>query len=510
MLSSTIFFKNKISSDTARKVGLKLSPYGDNINIFNISSNMQAVFNDNNTLISNFYYESADNSMILIGHVQNIRAIKEHFVGEDASITSTDNMLFIKECFDRYGDDFTKLLEGQFVLININHNSRKIRIFPSSTGQLPIFLLRGETNILTTEIKSVAGTANIKLKPLTLLKLREDNPNNHVVYENIVRLPSGAWSQLSNEGEYEFSEECTMIPQDTQISMSSSKSGVEMGNLLETSVRECLEVSTGDTYITLSSGLDSALITSLARNSRFPFTTCSIGTNDCNEFKGALETSTLLNVKHEQRLVDPDNWLDGIIDAVYYNEIFDGISAEIQSPLACLYKELKGKAGSVLSGYGADLLSAGMLDPCTDKAKINQLCAASIRRSLWTLEFSPFLASNSGIQIHHPFWTSKLIRVAMLIPSDVKIVNNIVKKFLRDWSVEHNVLPELVAGRKKLGIHEGAGVDAYFSKIVGSESAKDYTKKDKFIYQVFEKFFAQGLEREELNRDMLNKIISQC
>lgn len=91
----------------------------------------------------------------------------------------------------------------------------------------------------------------------------------------------------------------------------------------------------------------------------------------------------------------------------------------------------------------------------------------------------------------------------MCVGGEHKIANGRVKKFLRDAAVEYGFLPRSVAERPKLGVHEGSGVDAYFSRFVGSDHSKDYSRKNIFSYRAFEAFFIRGVPREDLDPQAL-------
>jgi len=171
-----------------------------------------------------------------------------------------------------------------------------------------------------------------------------------------------------------------------------------------------------------------------------------------------------------------------------YNEIYDGLSAEIQSGLFFLYKKDAGSSDVMITGYGADLLFGGVLNTKSNPLEVNNLLWQQIYRTRWTGEFSSFGAMHYGIKIRHPFWNTRLIAFCLNLPSHFKVSND-VKVILREYAHQQSLLPAEIILRKKIGIHEGSSINILFSKILKSDS-NDYVSKTSFTYDLYKKFIS--------------------
>jgi carbapenam-3-carboxylate synthase len=61
----------------------------------------------------------------------------------------------------------------------------------------------------------------------------------------------------------------------------------------------------------------------------------------------------------------------------------------------------------------------------------------------------------------------------------LKVSSNEIKVCLREFASKNDLLPQIIASRKKIGIHEGSSVNTIFSEVVGSN---EYSAKTKFTY----------------------------
>ncbi len=234
--------------------------------------------------------------------------------------------------------------------------------------------------------------------------------------------------------------------------------------------------------IPLSGGLDSSIVTALASRLLPGLQTFCIGTEVSAEFEYAEIVARHVGSKHSAFLLSEEDVIDGIVRAVRYNEIYDGLSAEIQSSLFALYRKVEGKVDTLITGYGADLLFGGIVPPQIPTRDVNRSLWQQIYRTRWTGEFSPIGASHFGIQVRHPYWTNRLLGFCLDLAPGLKISTQEVKLCLREFASRKNTLPPEIANRKKIGIHEGSSVNTIFSNLVGSTS---YSAKSRFTYFVY-------------------------
>jgi carbapenam-3-carboxylate synthase len=231
--------------------------------------------------------------------------------------------------------------------------------------------------------------------------------------------------------------------------------------------------------IPLSGGLDSSVVTALASRVSSGLQTFCIGTRVSAEFEYAETVARYLGSKHSAFLLSEDDVVDGIVRSIQFNEIFDGLSAEIQSSLFALYRRVEGSVDTLITGYGADLLFGGVVPPQSPTRSVNLSLWDQIYRTRWTGEFSPIGAAHHGIRVRHPFWSNRLLGFCLDLAPSLKVSTNEVKLCLRAFAAKEDRLPLEIARRKKIGIHEGSSVNTIFSRVVGSNN---YIAKNRFAY----------------------------
>jgi carbapenam-3-carboxylate synthase len=231
--------------------------------------------------------------------------------------------------------------------------------------------------------------------------------------------------------------------------------------------------------IPLSGGLDSSIVTALASRLSPELQTFCIGTEVSAEFEYAETMARHVGSKHSAFLLSEDDVVDGIVRSIRFNEIYDGLSAEIQSSLFALYRRVEGSVDTLVSGYGADLLFGGVVPPQSPTRAVNLGLWDQIYRTRWTGEFSPIGAGHHGIRVRHPFWSNRLLGFCLDLAPALKVSIDEVKLCLRAFASNRDTVPSEIARRKKIGIHEGSSVNTIFSGIVGSNS---YTAKNRFAY----------------------------
>ncbi|MBY6331029.1 asparagine synthase, partial [Providencia rettgeri] len=260
--------------------------------------------------------------------------------------------------------------------------------------------------------------------------------------------------------------------------------------------------------IPLSGGLDSSLVTALACQYFKKVKTWSIGSELSNEFEFAQIVSNALGTEHEVKILSDDEIINGVINAIYHNEIFDGLSSEIQSGLFNVYKLAQGKVNSLLTGYGSDLLFGGILNPLKDYQNPNNILAEQVYRTKWTGEFSTHGANSYGLNVYHPFWNNGLISLCKNLNPDFKIRDQEVKNILREYTDNLHLIPKEIVWRKKIGIHEGSSVNQSFANIIGT-SATNYQAKTRFSYAVYKEFLTGRLTIDEATPTKLREIMKR-
>ncbi|MDE8753185.1 carbapenam-3-carboxylate synthase [Pectobacterium polaris] len=414
--------------------------------------------------------------------------------------------------FTRLGANALALAEGNFCFF-IDEPNGELTVITESRGFSPIHVVQGRKTWITNSLKLVTaaeGEDALWFESEALVCQSLMRADNYTPVKNAQRLKPGAVHVLTHDSEgYPFVESRTLTTpaSNQQLALPREPLLALIEHNLNAPLRDVAQRF--DTVgIPLSGGLDSSLVTALASRHFKQLNTYSIGTELSNEFEFSQQVADALGTRHQVKILSEAEVINGIIESIYYNEIFDGLSAEIQSGLFNVYRQAEGQVSCMLTGYGSDLLFGGILKPGTHYENPNQLLAEQVYRTRWTGEFSTQGASHYGIDIRHPFWNHALITLCHSLNPDYKIYDNEVKNILREYADSLQLLPKDIVWRKKIGIHEGSSVNKAFANVLGS-TVDNYQTKSRFTYRVYQAFLRGRLSITDVTPSQLKELIKK-
>jgi carbapenam-3-carboxylate synthase len=474
------------------------------------SSSILKTYNINNTSISllanysienlkDYVYQNEYKSNFLIGKINNLEEIKS-----TNRCSGKCDVEVIGDLYEQYGAAIFCFIEGHYIFITIDNFNSKMEAFTDKIGLMPLYYSHqlGSTWLFN-EAKIFAANedSNLELKPFDELKLASLNhQSDFTAFKNVFKVPKGHSLIVLEDGRTSTTDKYFNIKPSyytkKKVNHIPDLFTNILNNILENSIKYSVG-STEDPALLLSGGLDSSLITAITKKFASNLTTISVGTKYTNEFKWAKIVSDFVGTNHHELIIQDEQVINGIINSCFENEIFDGFSAEVQSPLYNLMQYVqKLNKNKVLTGYGADLLFGGIISQETDVNDVNKILIEQINRTKWTGEFSPFIAKKFNVDVEHPFWNSRLISYALSLDGSYKKNSKEVKLILREMASKFKYLPENVTWRKKVGINEAASINTIFSQFLGSKTKNDYTFKNIFIYNIFKQVF---YEKKNLN-----------
>ncbi|MGW0118724.1 asparagine synthase-related protein [Streptomyces sp. NPDC003327] len=221
--------------------------------------------------------------------------------------------------------------------------------------------------------------------------------------------------------------------------------------------------------VSLSGGVDSSTVAALAVRElgASAVRTYTVGTPFGDEFEQAAWLADRLGTKHEEVLFGPEQlaaMLPGMIRAL---ETWDVLTLQIAAPACFLQDHLATDGRQVLlSGYGADLLFAGLGGTGSEEA-VEAAVVAQTRATGRSNEFHPAFADARHTAVRHPYWAREVMAAALEIRGRLKVREGTAKWVLR--SAAADVLPAEVAWRPKRGIHEGTAMSRMFAAALGSD-----------------------------------------
>lgn len=245
-----------------------------------------------------------------------------------------------------------------------------------------------------------------------------------------------------------------------------------------------------DVSIALSGGVDSGSIASLIRSHRYRLKAYTVSTDWGDEYSAAKETADFLNIPLELVHITREEIIREIPNVIRFFHFTSPESIEIALVAHCLYKklyELDGKTRTFFTGYGSDLLNAGVYSPFNNYDELHADCLKRVTATQLSNEFSNLSALNHGVKVFHPFWETNVISSALSVPAAFKVVKGQDKFYFR--AMMKGKLPDSTVWRKKLGAHHGTGLSQHLQNVLGDGSSTGYQTA---IKKLHEEIFCYG------------------
>ena len=223
--------------------------------------------------------------------------------------------------------------------------------------------------------------------------------------------------------------------------------------------------------ISLSGGIDSATIAYFIKKAGKKLNAYTISTDWGSEFEEAKETANFLDINLVQIHLSKEEIIAEIPHLIRYYGFINPEKIEIALIAFCLYKklcELSKKNRVFFTGYGSDLLNAGIFCPFSNYRELESQILLGLKDAQLSNEFSNLFAFHFQVDVVHPFWESESIITALKIPPSYKVIDNQDKYFFRKCM--GTFLPKNIAWRKKKGAHHGTGLSEYLGKELKTKS----------------------------------------
>ncbi|GHF53611.1 hypothetical protein GCM10010218_38880 [Streptomyces mashuensis] len=246
--------------------------------------------------------------------------------------------------------------------------------------------------------------------------------------------------------------------------------------------------------VVLSGGIDSSSVAALAaaRCRPAPVDTVSMGTDEADEFPQARVVARHLGSAHREVTVPTDELLRRLPHTVWAAECTDPDIVEYLLPLTALYLRLGGPARRILTGYGADIPLGGMHRedrlPALDTAVCHDMDTYDGLN-----ELTPVLSGAAGHWSTHPYWDRDVLDVLVSLEAGLKRRHGRDKWVLR--AALRDVLPHETVVRPKLGVHEGSGTTASFTRLLtdaGVPAGRVRHAKRLVVQELFDRVVVEG------------------
>jgi len=229
--------------------------------------------------------------------------------------------------------------------------------------------------------------------------------------------------------------------------------------------------------ILFSGGIDSTFIAFICKKLKKDFICYSIGLENSEDLEAARKASNVLGFKlkykqltlnEAEKIIKKTNKLLGKLS----NVVNVGVGSVL---MACFEIAKKDKIKFFYSGLGSEEIFAGYQRHELSR-DINKECLKGLR-NMWGRDLlrDSVIANKYKINLITPFLDKELIKLALQIPSEYKIKNNIKKYILREVAVDLGIKKEF-AFRKKKAAQYGSNFDKAIKKLAKKNNFK--YKKD--------------------------------
>lgn len=435
---------------------------------------------------------------IVLGSPTNVAWLRSVATVFDSDAVTASTAQLFRILYGALGTSAFALVEGPFNYLEFTADA--VFVVNDALGMQPMHIVYGQKLWLCSELKHVGKNEPgvFRFYSTQDVLASDSRPDNYLPIDNAIKFKPGSCTSVYADGFGQTSVNTSTyhVPRLAEAqNLSPATAKRWMAELLTATVQSSVDTA-GRIFVPLSGGLDSSMVTSLASKKRVDIETFALGTGRSNEFPFARIVADHLKTQHSEIDFSSNEIIDGVHQAIYHNEIFDGLSAEIQSTLMCFYRSVGAKGARVVTGYGSDLLFGGVLNGDDAMDDINPRLWAQIYRTRWTGEFSPFGAAAFGLDVQHPFWRPAVIGFAASLAPQLKLSERDVKIALRECAEERDLLPASIVWRKKIGIHEGSSVNAIFADHIGADT-KDYQSKTAYSYEKYMSYLNGQITPEE-------------
>jgi (carboxyethyl)arginine beta-lactam-synthase len=294
----------------------------------------------------------------------------------------------------------------------------------------------------------------------------------------------------------------TWTPPVSRIMMEPDRAAAAVADRLAVAVRTRLagEAPT----LVLSGGIDSSALAALVSAVHSPARTVSMGTDVADEFEAARVVASHLGTEHTELTVPARDLLRELPFAVAAAEINDPDVLEYLLPLVALYRRLPGPPRRILTGYGADIPLGGMHRTVTSLAELDEIIADDMSTFDGLNELSPVLSGVAGHWSTHPYWDRDVLDLLVALEPGLKRRDGLDKWVLRVAMADR--LPLQTWQRRKLGIHEGSGLNSTWSQALreaGVPPDAVGSAKRAMARQLYASVVLSGTPADEIDVDML-------
>ena len=240
------------------------------------------------------------------------------------------------------------LIDGYFSIIFIQAN--QVEFYTNSNPTYPLYYYSQNDDLwISNEVKHLTRNKPINsvLRPLIDFNPRSFYDGSFTIFKYIERIALNSHLTCFMNDDQSINIACSLYKKTDLIINYSNRNKILscLDYLFESITKSLVNYSCKNNNIgvALSGGVDSSLIAGYIRQC-YPNANIhcfTVRRDDKNEFDYAKLCSKYINGIYHQITIDESMFVDGMMNMIYYNEMFDAFSVEVYSPLNSIYTKAK-------------------------------------------------------------------------------------------------------------------------------------------------------------------------
>lgn len=393
--------------------------------------------------------QASNNWIAFNGEVYNHLSLKSRYLSQSCLQTRSDTEVVL-QLYHKLGPRCIELLDGMFA-VAIYHNG-ELLLARDPLGIKPLYTgKRDGVLYFASEIKSLVG-----------------------IVDSVREFPPGHWYH-TKQGWHQFYN-VSDIPQKA-ILMEDKKMAVKrIRKTLRQSVQKRL-MSDVPLGVSLSGGLDSSIITFLAREGKEGLNSFAVGVEGSSDLEAAQLVARSVGTRHHEYIYSLEEIKAILPEIIYYLESFD--PALVRSAVAnyFLARLAADHVKVFLTGEGADELYAGYAylnqfkEPEELQTELIQITSALHNTNL---QRADRISMAFGLEARVPFLDVDSVSLAFELPTSNKLRGEAwpEKALLRRAFASD--LPNEIVNRPKMKFSKGAGS----SELIAQEASEKISNQE--------------------------------
>jgi len=374
--------------------------------------------------------EAGDVHVVCNGEIYNHAAIAADLVSQHQLLTGSDAEV-ISHLYEDHGDDCVNFLDGMFAFVLYDAQQKRFLAARDPLGIKPFYYTRdGERWYFASEAKALVAAG--------------------VDPHEVRMLPPGFRLTQRGPEQYYFLSSQRSVPSPKLVHA-----------LLDHAVAKRLmaDVEVG-TF--LSGGLDSSIITALAKRHKPDVRAFTVGMEGTPDVEAAKEVAAYLDVSHHVRSFTVEEMLEAIPEAIWHVESYNPsmVTGAVVTLMAARHAKAEGLK-VVLCGEGSDEIFAGY------KA-VRNMPWPKLHEASWTLinnlhntecKRLDRMSMAVSVEARVPFLDRNVVEYALNLSCDEKI-KEVDGRKIEKWILRkafEGMLPDHILWREKMPFDQGSG-----------------------------------------------------